>query len=674
MPDTDTLSKSVTKHDYQTQAHSGVMQFFISSYGGLGAMPSLPPFWSHERDLVLSATIYREPVWASAVWKFCSRQVARQWEIKSDVSLRAKKAQELFLDFDEGRGWAAGMFKHLQAYRLTGNGGWIEIIRATAARGSKIIGLNPLDPLRCTRTGNPSEPMFYRDMLGNLHWLKDYQVFNINDMPDNGAMFYNLGHCAAERAYNKILQMEGLERFFLEKLTGRRPTAIHIVNGLQLNQIQQAYRTAEEDAQRKGLQSYLGVAIATVVDPSATLSLVTIPITEVPDGFDPVQERIEAKKVYANNVGIPVQELDPTITAPRALSSAQDLELQETAEGQNVWEKDWIHAVNKYVLDDRTAWYFPDLNLRDELLRAQVTGARTTAYSDMKNAGFITSQQGAQLLVDENEIPEEFLVAPDVTAEETIGDEEKPDVAPDVESNQPAEIVPAQDLPNDPEDEDEIQVKKNLVLGIKSIARYGENFEVDLSNLVVGVFNGRKSEGDLSAGLRGLIKSEAEGVYLEGMVESGEYANQAEAESELTGDDYDAIENWKAEQLSHVKDFAKATAEVSQLPRKEQPEAQKAILARVKLWRNSLEGLGQQGKMAALRNEVGIWELGATEEHCNADDGKYGCAQLNGQAHRMNWYLERELKPGTPGSATKCGGYKCECKIRSKRTGKVIAG
>lgn len=669
MPDTDTLSKSVTKNDYNTQSRSGVMQFFISSYGGLGAMPSLPPFWSHERDLVLAATIYREPVWASAVWKYCTRQIARQWEIKSDVPLRSKKSQELFLDFDGGRGWAAGLFKHLQAYRLTGNGGWIEIIRATSARGSKITGLAPLDPLRCTRTGNPSEPIFYRDNLGNLHWLKDYQVFNINDQPDNGAMFYNLGHCAAERAYNKILQMEGLERYFLEKLTGRRPQAIHIINGLQLEQIQQAYRTAEEDAQRKGSQAYMGVAIATVVDPSATLSLVTIPITEVPDGFSPTEERIEAKKVYANCVGIPVQDLDPTITAPRAITSKHDEMTQEEVEGANVWEKEWIHACNKYILDNRTTWFFPDLNLRDELLRAQVTGERANAYKTMKDAEFITGPQGTQLLVDENELPEEFLPAPDMTGEETLSDEEKPDVAPDVESGEPAEIVPDVAPPAE-----EAEEKKSSSVIHKSISGYGADFEVELSKLITDVFNGKLSPDGLSSGLRSLIKAEAEGVYLEGMVSSGEYGNQGEAKDELTPEDLETIESWKFEQLGYVGEFVKSVADVLKLPPAEQTAAQRAILSRVKLWRNSLEGLGQQGKMNALKNEVGIWELGDTEEHCDNGDGKFGCAQLNGQAHRMNWYTERELNPGTPGSATKCGGYNCQCRIRSKRTGRVIVG
>jgi len=629
-------------------------------------MPSLPAFWSHERDLVLMATIYREPVWASAVWKYCTRQIARQWEITSDVPLRAKKAQELFLDLDDGRGWASGIFKHLQAYRLSGNGGWVEIVRASSARGSKIIGLVPLDPLRCTRTGNPSEPIFYRDVLGALHWLKDYQCFNITDQPDTGAMFYSLGHCAAERAYNKILQMEGLERYLLEKLTGRRPTAVHIVNGLRIEQIQQAYKAAEEDANRKGIQSHMGVAIATVIDPSAQLSLVTIPITEVPDGFNPVEERAEAKIVYADCVGIPVQELDPRISAPRALSGAQDLQLSETAEGMNVWESDWVHAVNKYALDDRTSWSFPYMKLSDEKLRAEVTGARASAYKTMVDAGAITPAQNAQLLVDENEIPESFLPAGDETTTETLTDEEKPLVEESPEGDTaPEAVLPVPDVTT-------AEVKKNLAH--KSISGYGRNFSVKLSELVADVLNGDRSKDYLASGLRGLIKSEAKEVYLEGMVEGG-FSSQAEAEAELDDDDSAAISEWIFTQSGYVNEFSKAAADTRKFIDDPSWEAeQNKVLARVDLWRNSLEGLGQLGKMSAMKNEMGVWELGDTEEHCNNKSGKYGCQQLNGQAHRMSWYTTHNLNPGTPGSATACGGYNCKCKIRSKRTGKVIAG
>lgn len=669
MPDTSVLQNSVTKNDYTDKSQSGVMQFFISSYGGLGAMPSLPPFWSHERDLVLMATIYREPVWASAVWKYCTRQIARQWEVTSDVPLRARKAQELFLDMDDGRGWASGMFKHLQSYRLTGNGGWIEIVRATSARGSKIVGLVPLDPLRCTRTGNPSEPIFYRDVLGNLHWLKDYQVFNITDQPDTGAMFYSLGHCAAERAYNKILQMEGLERYLLEKLTGRRPTAVHIVNGLTLNQIQQAYKAAEEDANRKNVQGYMGVAIATVVDPSASLSLVTIPITEVPDGFNPVDERIESKKVYAANVGIPVQDLDPTITAPRALSSMQDLALQETSEGQNVWEKDWVHAVNKYVLDDHTQWSFPDLNLRDELLRAQVTNERATAYKTMSDGGFITPPQGTQLLVDEGEVPESFLSAGDATPTETISDEEKP---LDVETEDTTQTVPSE-MPEGDVNVGEVakEVKKNIAH--KSIGDYGAEFEKKLQALIKSYVAGKINKATLSNTMLKLIRSRAEKVYTEGMYEVGEYDSLTDAQDALTPEDVKFIDDWEKKQSEFAKKFINDVVAVLLLSGDDRDKAINSLNQRTALWRKSLEGFGEAGKMNELQDEIGIWELGDTEEHCQDGDG-YGCLQLNGQAHRMSWYLIHGLTPGTPGSKTTCGGYNCKCKIRSKRTGKIIAG
>jgi len=192
---------------------------------------------------------------------------------------------------------------------------------------------------------------------------------------------------------------------------------------------------------------------------------------------------------------------------------------------------------------------------------------------------------------------------------------------------------------------------------------------------VQGVFSGSIPRGDLSRGLRSLLKGDAEKMYLEGMVESGVFDDAGEAKDELENEDEDTIFAWLEAQNGYISEFAKAVADTLAIEDTAQrKQAQDAIRARVDYWRNSLEGLGRLGKMSALKNEVGIWELGDTEEHCDNESGKYGCQQLNGQAHRMSWYTQRNLNPGTPGSETTCGGYNCQCVLRSKRTGKVIAG
>ena len=65
---------------------------------------------------------------------------------------------------------------HLRDYLLTDNGAFVEVVRASAASGSRIIGLAHLDSARCTRTADPDVPILYRDRLGKIHEMRWWQV------------------------------------------------------------------------------------------------------------------------------------------------------------------------------------------------------------------------------------------------------------------------------------------------------------------------------------------------------------------------------------------------------------------------------------------------------------------------------------------------------------------
>src|SRR3972149_7404676 len=134
MPDQDVLSRSVTRDDYPQTPKAGILHFHLPQWSSLGTIaPDLPPYWSMQRDAVLLGTLFREPVWAAAVSKAINKETAKSWKVESEVDLRAKRAQELFISFDSNRGWVGGMAKHLESYLLTGNGGVVEIVGATPA-------------------------------------------------------------------------------------------------------------------------------------------------------------------------------------------------------------------------------------------------------------------------------------------------------------------------------------------------------------------------------------------------------------------------------------------------------------------------------------------------------------------------------------------------------------
>lgn len=421
----DVLAHSVTKDDYNQRPMQGAVFHFSVPALGSDSIPDLPAYWSFARDWVLYSTLYRESMWASAISKAISKITAQGFEVKGDVPLRIKRAQQLFLGLDNGRGWVSGMQKHLAAFLLTCNGGHVEIVRATRGAGSRILGLVPLDPFRCLRSGDPDVPILYRDRVGKLHEMKDYQVFSITDMPDVMEMWYGLGHPASERAYRSIIKLEGMDRFVYEKVTGQRALAIHFISGVAPKTVNDALTSARAEAQSKGLLSYMGAAIVPMMG-DVPVNLVTVPLAELPEGFNRKEEWDLAVNTYAIAIGIPVQDLQP-LSGQGLGTGAQTQVLDEAAKGQGLaaWRPSWEHNVNQHALDDSTTFYFNTNDLRDREREAIVRTNEAAAVGAWVAMGAITPQQALNVGVDRDQLPKEFLPA-DLTAGNTLSDGEKP--------------------------------------------------------------------------------------------------------------------------------------------------------------------------------------------------------------------------------------------------------
>ena len=249
------------------------------------------------------------------------------------------------------------MQRHLQDFLTTDNGAFVEVVRATSARGSRIMGLMHLDSLRCMRTGDPQRPIIYEDTRGTMHEMRDYQVLHFADMPSPSATLNGVGRCAASRAWKTIHKLASVETYFRDKVSGRRHTAIHIVSGISRKQLDDALSTADADAAQKGRVAYLGAAIVPMLDAAATPGVITIPLAEIPDGFDIEQERKDSYLRYANAIGVPVQDIQP-LSGQGLGTGTQTVILDEAAEGMGLaaWRKQWEHALSLQVLPDATSF------------------------------------------------------------------------------------------------------------------------------------------------------------------------------------------------------------------------------------------------------------------------------------------------------------------------------
>jgi len=422
-PPKDVLAKSVTRDDHNDRPYPGVFHFSVPA--PLSAAVDLPPFWSIRRDWILYSTLFRESMWQAAISIAISKVVARGYEVESDIPLRAKKAQQLFVNFDLGKGMVSGLQRHLQSYLLTGNGGPIEIVRASGAAGSRILGLVPLDTFRSIRTGDPDVPLIYCDRFGRWHEMKDHEVILMTDMPDQSDTWYGIGHCAAERAYRAILKLEAIERYVYEKVSGQRALSLYLVNGVMPTQIEQAITSAKTDAQAKGVSTYLGA----IVVPSAgdtPVQMVEIPFASLPDGFNRKEEWDITLTTYARCLGIAVQDLQP-LSGQGLGTGAQTQVLDEAAKGQGLatWAQDFEHQANDRVLDDATTFYFATNDMRDQERIAAVRVNEVAAIQGWVNLG-LSPAQAINLGVDRDQLPPEYRVAGDLTPGMSLAEDEKP--------------------------------------------------------------------------------------------------------------------------------------------------------------------------------------------------------------------------------------------------------
>jgi len=326
---------SVRKEDF---SHDGSLLFMVPFYPQSGArvkaLPDELPAaerWGYysRRDMTLLDTVYHESMWADAIGIAVSKAAAWGWEIESTIPLRQKRAQSLLLRGTTAgvfRGWVNFVSAHLRSFLLSGLA-VVEVERASAAYTSQIVALNHLNPLRCIPTDDPQRPVQYVDVKGNVHTLYDWQVMAFPAMPDPVGEL-NLKFSAAERAYKAIKLLAAIERYLYEKVSGKRALALHFIQGITSRHLEQAIKSSEEEQAMKGMYSYMGAACVPIPG-DIPAQLLTVPLAELPDGFDAQALRDDAYIKYANAIGLDPNDIEPRVAQSRNLGSGAQARLRD---------------------------------------------------------------------------------------------------------------------------------------------------------------------------------------------------------------------------------------------------------------------------------------------------------------------------------------------------------
>lgn len=427
---TSVLKKSVTAGDYDTK---GRKPFLLGTYGGdlVGNHQMLPnpgTYWSHERDRNLSATVTYESFWSSAIYTAISRIASKEWKVKGPESSQ-RATREMLMDSVGRGGWGQFLSRHLRDYLLSDNGAFIEIIRAAPSRGAKIVGLAHLPSSRCYRTNDPERPVLYRGRDGKEHWLRDWQVISISDMPQADDALGGLGLCAASRAYEAIYRTWIISQYITEKVGGKRPLSLEFVSNISEEQVEASIETAKNTRAAEGMAHYMGSVIIPGLDPAQGITKETVDLASLPDGFDSEKEYRRAALIYANAIGLDPQDLDPQLLASRALGTgAQARVIDDKASGKGIaaWENAFVQAINQYVVPGRVTFSFEENDYRDNLQKIAVDSQQLALIKELGLSGLVTFEQGQQMAIDKSLIPASFASTPDLTSDGESGSGQKP--------------------------------------------------------------------------------------------------------------------------------------------------------------------------------------------------------------------------------------------------------
>lgn len=177
----------------------------------------------------------------------------------------------------------------------------------------------------------------------------------------------------------------------------------------------------------------------------------------------------------------------------------------------------------------------------------------------------------------------------------------------------------------------------------------------DLTRDFLDVLDGDTSAPAAARSHSAVLPDLAERAYDAGMTDGG--ADPADR------DDTDEAEiaDWVSTQDSQVGGLWDAVKELradkKDLTKDEFTARQLIINDRIGQWGESLRNLYSLAKGNAQKNKSVTWHFGDTD-HCDT------CASLNGQRHRLKWFLDKGYIPQENGSDTlDCHGYHCQCTL-----------
>lgn len=617
---------------------SGRLTLGYSSRG-----PLLPPWGTRERERWLRQIYHHDynTIFKSAIAGLIKRVQSTPWEIKSPEQ-NTDYWQSLLLAADFGN-WDRFISKLILDYSRQDQGSFIELIgpgNVNFAIIGPIVGMAILDSIRCYPTGNPTWPVLYYDLKGQLHRLHWTRVVQFVDTPDSDENHPGIGESALSRAIAPVTREILMGRYIEQSLDDKPPPGFVVYNNLSKEQVALALEQMNRNLNTDGggdwgrtVQLFAGAA-----ETRATVEFINN--TQTPEKFDYEKYTDLNVREIALAVGLDIQDIWELSSSGIGTGTQSEI-LAQKSRGKAFGRilKTLERTINLALPRDvEFQWQYKDP--QEDIEEASKAGTWTTTVTAAVNSGLMSVEEGRQTLVNQVPAYKDALTDIDGRLARLPDDDLKPEDQPTVS-----------DVEGDQAVVDDTDGSQEMSKDFRATTR---RFERSYSTLVRSAASRQLSSGTIRARLRSILRDAGVEAFNDGVRSVRGNVNSDDIVQARRA----AVADWLVAQTQYINRFSQElTTEFNE----------KAVINRASLWvSRALRPIRYAGEAAAKADQMVMWVYDPDKENCDT------CEALNGQIHKLGDFMKAGFVPGS--STLECGGFECGCDFKKVPDGTKARG
>jgi LAGLIDADG DNA endonuclease family/Zeta toxin len=332
-------------------------------------------------------------------------------ERKSYKSGRGEAKTTFHISVEEtGNFIAANMVVH----NTQDDGAFVELVQEGDKPESAVAALNHLDTARCFATGDLEYPALFEDLHGHRHALKWHQVVHLAEMPAPHFQYglWDYQYCALTRILNAVKVMQSIVTYKKEKVSGQQHQAIHVLQGITTQQVNDAMAAARAKASTQGMMRWMEPLLVGSIEPDAKIDLKTLELAGLPDKFDEETMFKHYISIIAMGFRSDYQEFAPLPGGNLGTSGQSRVQHAKTqGKGPAYWQKLITHMINWHVLPSRCEFRFDEKDWQTEGEEETARGTRATRIAALINlpTPVLTPSAARQMLLDAGDITQEIF-------------------------------------------------------------------------------------------------------------------------------------------------------------------------------------------------------------------------------------------------------------------------